>query len=96
MNHTRTAAVVLAAAGLLLTACSSTRPKPTAGPVMVAKFIKFRVVEPEKQDWIRGYEAAARYQKREGDLEVPYEHLEGAYPLGRWLSDQRRACGPDR
>ncbi|MFI6689915.1 helicase associated domain-containing protein [Streptomyces sp. NPDC050485] len=58
---------------------------------MVAKFIKFRVVEPEKQDWIRGYEAAARYQKREGDLEVPYEHLEGAYPLGRWLSDQRRA-----
>jgi hypothetical protein len=22
---------------------------------------------------------------------VPYEHTEGAYPLGRWLSDQRRA-----
>ncbi len=22
---------------------------------------------------------------------MPYEHVEGAYPLGRWLSDQRRA-----
>ncbi|MFD7015288.1 Helicase associated domain protein [Streptomyces sp. NPDC059928] len=70
-------------------------------PVMVAKFIKLRVAEPEKQDWLRGYDAACRYQRREGDLEVPYEHLEGAYPLGRWLSDQRRALragqmDPDR
>ncbi|MFE4959857.1 helicase associated domain-containing protein [Streptomyces sp. NPDC056653] len=22
---------------------------------------------------------------------MPYEHQEGAYPLGRWLSDRRRA-----
>ncbi|GLX19454.1 hypothetical protein Slala02_27680 [Streptomyces lavendulae subsp. lavendulae] len=22
---------------------------------------------------------------------MPYDHTEGAYPLGRWLSDQRRA-----
>ncbi|MGW5402540.1 helicase associated domain-containing protein [Streptomyces sp. NPDC003952] len=39
----------------------------------------------------RGVEAAFRYREREGDLEVPYGHAEGAYPLGRWLSDQRRA-----
>ncbi|WP_438296343.1 helicase associated domain-containing protein [Streptomyces sp. HUAS TT7] len=58
---------------------------------MVAKWVKFRVIEPEQQDWIRGYDAAVRYRDRVGDLEVPYEHLEGAYPLGRWLSDQRRA-----
>jgi hypothetical protein len=43
------------------------------------------------QDWLRGYAAASRYRDRVRDLEVPYEHLEGAYPLGRWLSDQRRA-----
>ncbi|MCX4530089.1 helicase associated domain-containing protein [Streptomyces sp. NBC_01669] len=24
-------------------------------------------------------------------MDVPYDHQEGAYPLGRWLSDQRRA-----
>ncbi|MFF4498808.1 helicase associated domain-containing protein [Streptomyces sp. NPDC001546] len=36
---------------------------------------------------------AVRYiaPEREGDLDVPYDHVEGAYPLGRWLSDQRRA-----
>lgn len=33
------------------------------------------------------------YREREGDLAVPYNHVEGesALPLGRWLSDQRRA-----
>ncbi|MGW2681395.1 helicase associated domain-containing protein [Streptomyces sp. NPDC001436] len=38
-----------------------------------------------------GYKTAWRYREREGDLDVPYNHNEGAYPLGRWLSDQRRA-----
>ncbi|MEU3317352.1 helicase associated domain-containing protein [Streptomyces sp. NPDC006662] len=47
--------------------------------------------DTERQDWRRGYEAAWRYREREGDLDVPYDHNEGAYPLGRWLSDQRRA-----
>ncbi|MEV7239601.1 helicase associated domain-containing protein [Streptomyces sp. NPDC051020] len=58
---------------------------------MVAKWVKFQVIEPEKQDWLRGYNAAQQYRDQEGDLDVPYEHQEGAYPLGRWLSDQRRA-----
>ncbi|WP_406502995.1 helicase associated domain-containing protein [Streptomyces sp. NBC_00212] len=49
------------------------------------------MIEPEKQDWLHGYDAAVPYRDREEDLEVPYEHLEGAYPLGRWLSNQRRA-----
>ncbi|WUL62291.1 Helicase associated domain protein [Streptomyces sp. NBC_00344] len=60
-------------------------------PVMVAKWVKFHVLDTERQDWARGYDAARRYQEREDSLDVPYGHQEGAYPLGRWLSDQRRA-----
>ncbi|MFD5786388.1 Helicase associated domain protein, partial [Streptomyces sp. NPDC127037] len=60
-------------------------------PVMIAKWVRFNVISTERQDWQRGYDAARRYFEREGSLEVPYEHTEGAYPLGRWLSDQRRS-----
>ncbi|MEU2027307.1 helicase associated domain-containing protein [Streptomyces sp. NPDC016469] len=58
---------------------------------MIAKWVRFNVISTERQDWQRGYDAARRFFEREGSLEVPYEHTEGAYPLGRWLSDQRRA-----
>ncbi|MGW1554670.1 helicase associated domain-containing protein [Streptomyces sp. NPDC002346] len=58
---------------------------------MVAKWVKFQVLDTERQDWARGYDAARRYFEREDGLDVPYEHQEGAYPLGRWLSDQRRS-----
>ncbi len=62
-------------------------------PALIAKWISYQVINTERQDWRRGAEAAHRYRQREGDLEVPYEHVEaaGAFPLGRWLSDQRRA-----
>ncbi|WP_326615380.1 Helicase associated domain protein (plasmid) [Streptomyces scopuliridis] len=60
-------------------------------PVMVAKWVKFQIIDTERQDWTRGYDAARHYFEREEHLEVPYEHTEGAYPLGRWLSDQRRS-----
>ncbi|WP_033227233.1 DEAD/DEAH box helicase, partial [Streptomyces virginiae] len=62
-------------------------------PALIAKWISYQVINTERQDWRRGAEAAYRYRKREGDLDVPYEHVEeaGAFPLGRWLSDQRRA-----
>ncbi|MDA5283898.1 helicase associated domain-containing protein [Streptomyces sp. Isolate_45] len=60
-------------------------------PALIAKWINYQVLNTERQDWRRGLEAALRYQEREGGLEVPYDHVEGAYPLGRWLSDQRRA-----
>ncbi|WP_327241057.1 DEAD/DEAH box helicase [Streptomyces sp. NBC_01320] len=60
-------------------------------PVMIAKWVKFQILDTERQDWTRGYDTARRYQEREGHLDVPYEHTEDAYPLGRWLSDQRRA-----
>ncbi|MFE9890630.1 Helicase associated domain protein [Streptomyces scopuliridis] len=60
-------------------------------PVVIAKWVKFQILDTERQDWQRGYDAARRYHQRVGDLDVPYEHTESAYPLGRWLSDQRRA-----
>ncbi|MFD3833864.1 Helicase associated domain protein, partial [Streptomyces sp. NPDC058621] len=67
-------------------------PRPR-DPALIAKWIKYRVISTERQDWRRGVEAAYRYRRREEHLDVPYEHVEpqGAFPLGRWLSDQRRA-----
>ncbi|MFD8019003.1 Helicase associated domain protein [Streptomyces lavendulae] len=59
-------------------------------PALIAKWISYQVFNTERQDWRRGIEAAFRYREREGRLEVPYDHVEGTYPLGRWLSDQRR------
>ncbi|MFD9453377.1 Helicase associated domain protein [Streptomyces sp. NPDC059985] len=60
-------------------------------PALIAKWITYQVIDTERVDWRRGAEAAYRYREREQHLEVPYEHFEGAYPLGRWVSDQRRA-----
>lgn len=60
-------------------------------PALIAKWISYQVFNTERQDWRRGIEAAFRYREREGGLDVPYDHTEGAHPLGRWLSDQRRA-----
>lgn len=59
-------------------------------PALIAKWISYQVFNTERQDWRRGIEAAWRYREREQHLEVPYDHTEGAHPLGRWLSDQRR------
>ncbi|TJZ44654.1 DEAD/DEAH box helicase [Streptomyces piniterrae] len=60
-------------------------------PVLIAQWVKFEVLHTERRDWRCGYEAAQRCQQREGSLDVPYDHVEGAYPLGRWLSEQRRS-----
>ncbi|WP_327241339.1 helicase associated domain-containing protein [Streptomyces sp. NBC_01320] len=57
---------------------------------MVAKWVKFQILDTERQDWARGYDAARRYFDREGCLDVPYEHAEGAYPLA-WRIQLRRA-----
>ncbi|WP_327129996.1 Helicase associated domain protein (plasmid) [Streptomyces sp. NBC_01343] len=58
-------------------------------PALIAKWISYQVINTEGQDWRRGAEAAFRYRQREKHLNVPYDHVEGAYPLGRWLSGQR-------
>ncbi|MBF6050253.1 DEAD/DEAH box helicase [Streptomyces sp. NRRL B-1677] len=62
-------------------------------PVMVAEWVSFNVIDTERQDWVRGYAAARRYRERQAHLRVPYDHKEGAYPLGQWIAEQRRAYG---
>ncbi|MYV56414.1 DEAD/DEAH box helicase [Streptomyces sp. SID3212] len=67
-------------------------------PELVARLVRYNLIEPEHANWKAGHRAAVAYRKREGDLAVPYHHVEGGdergeggFPLGRWLSDQRRA-----
>ncbi|MGW6928014.1 Helicase associated domain protein [Streptomyces sp. NPDC054950] len=62
-------------------------------PVMVAEWVSFNVIDTERQDWARGYAALRRYVERVGNARVPYEHQEGATPLGQWVAEQRRAFG---
>ncbi|OWA14781.1 DEAD/DEAH box helicase [Streptomyces sp. CS057] len=67
-------------------------------PALVARMVEYNLIEPEHANWRAGHRAAVAYREREGDLVVPYNHVEGGgergeggFPLGRWLSDQRRA-----
>ncbi|MER7112470.1 DEAD/DEAH box helicase [Streptomyces sp. NPDC000229] len=62
-------------------------------PVMVAEWVSFNVIDTEKQDWARGWAKLKQYAEREGHARVPYGHKEGAYPLGQWVAEQRRAYG---
>ncbi|MFD8940249.1 Helicase associated domain protein [Streptomyces sp. NPDC059578] len=61
-------------------------------PALVSQLVRYNLLEPENAYWQAGYRAAQAYARREGHLSVPWGHTEGenAYPLGRWLSDQRR------
>ncbi|MFH9296475.1 Helicase associated domain protein [Streptomyces sp. NPDC017520] len=62
-------------------------------PVMVADWISFNVIDTERQDWGRGWAALKKFAERELHARVPYGHKEGAYPLGQWVAEQRRAYG---
>ncbi|WP_425508192.1 helicase associated domain-containing protein [Streptomyces bathyalis] len=62
-------------------------------PAMVAQWVSFNVIDTERQDWARGWSALKRFVDREQHARVPYEHKEGAYPLGQWVAEQRRAYG---
>ncbi|MFB7609821.1 DEAD/DEAH box helicase [Streptomyces gardneri] len=62
-------------------------------PVMVAEWVSFNVIDTEKQDWARGWAALKKFTEREAHARVPYGHKEGAYPLGQWVAEQRRAYG---
>ncbi|MFJ6636970.1 Helicase associated domain protein [Streptomyces sp. NPDC091376] len=65
-------------------------------PALIARFVRYNVISPEHANWKAGHRAATAYRQREGHLNVPWDHTEGGapgvpgYPLGRWLSDQRR------
>ncbi|MEU3634080.1 DEAD/DEAH box helicase [Streptomyces fradiae] len=62
-------------------------------PAMVAEWVSFNVIDTERQDWARGWAKLKEYARREGHARVPYGHWEGAYPLGQWVAEQRRAYG---
>lgn len=62
-------------------------------PVMVADWVSFNVIDTERQDWARGWAKLKEFTEREGHARVPYEHKEGAFPLGTWVAEQRRAYG---
>ncbi|MGW1754044.1 helicase associated domain-containing protein [Streptomyces mirabilis] len=62
-------------------------------PMMVADWVSFNVIDTEKQDWARGWASLKKFTEREAHARVPYGHKEGAYPLGQWIAEQRRAYG---
>ncbi|MGW6738966.1 Helicase associated domain protein [Streptomyces sp. NPDC055013] len=62
-------------------------------PVMVADWVSFNVIDTERQDWARGWQALKNFTERELHARVPYEHREQMFPLGTWVSEQRRAYG---
>ncbi|MGW6396519.1 Helicase associated domain protein [Streptomyces sp. NPDC055103] len=62
-------------------------------PVMVADWVSFNVIDTERQDWARGWAKLKQFTEREAHARVPYEYKEGAFPLGTWVAEQRRAFG---
>ena len=62
----------------------------TRDPKMVADWVSFNVIDTERLDWARGYSAAQEFEKREGHMRVVFDHKEGNYPLGHWISEQRK------
>ncbi|WP_331773362.1 Helicase associated domain protein (plasmid) [Embleya sp. NBC_00888] len=66
-------------------------------PTLLRDFINLRVINPERRDWRRGYQAAKRWHTAHGHLRVPLESIDydsetgTSYPLGQWIGDQRRA-----
>ncbi|MGW4704666.1 Helicase associated domain protein [Streptomyces sp. NPDC004285] len=60
-------------------------------PVMVADWVNFNVIDTERQDWARGWASLKKFTERELHARVPYGYKEGAYPLGQWVAEQRRA-----
>nr|WP_243876592.1 helicase associated domain-containing protein [Streptomyces sp. 846.5] len=57
---------------------------------MVADWVSFNVIDTERLDWQRGFKAAQTFQEREDHLRVVFDHKEGNYPLGHWISEQRK------
>ncbi|MGA6159750.1 helicase associated domain-containing protein [Stenotrophomonas sp. NPDC087984] len=54
---------------------------------MVADWVSFNVIDTERQDWARDWAKLKAFTEREGHARVPYEHKEGAFPLGTWVAE---------
>ncbi|GGU69208.1 hypothetical protein GCM10010274_66660 [Streptomyces lavendofoliae] len=69
-------------------------PRDTA---TIAAFLRTRVYRPESLVWLEGYQALIRWRKENeitGLYAVPYDVEVGAtkaFPLGRWVHQQRKA-----
>ncbi|WP_432003463.1 Helicase associated domain protein [Streptomyces sioyaensis] len=74
-------------------------------PAALAAFVNLRVLNPEREHWRRGVEAAVVYAREHGDLRVPFTYRVpagdeaeagkwpaalGDFPLGQWTADARR------
>jgi superfamily II DNA or RNA helicase len=65
-------------------------------PAILAQFMNLRILRPENTYWRHGIQAATRYVKENGDLKVPFAFVTpedwdpADFPLGTWISDQRR------
>ncbi|MFF0891515.1 Helicase associated domain protein [Streptomyces sp. NPDC003456] len=83
-----------AAAGPALLHFSSPR-----GAATIAAFLRTRVYRPESLVWLEGYQALIRWRKENeitGVYAVPYDvdvevGATKAFPLGRWVHQQRKA-----
>ncbi|MET7305423.1 Helicase associated domain protein, partial [Embleya sp. NPDC005575] len=70
-------------------------------PVEIARFVEMRVVDPQSRNWLRGLRAAERYRRVHPDLRVPLDgvdvdHHGVKFPLGGWISEQRREYAAGR
>ncbi|MCZ7430163.1 DEAD/DEAH box helicase [Streptomyces sp. WMMC1477] len=73
-------------------------------PAVIARWLRTRVIQPDSEIWLTGYEALREWVDRHGDAHVPTGaviHVDAgdtagrggrrAYPVGQWVSEQRRA-----
>lgn len=75
-------------------------------PTQLAAFVELRVINPEREHWRRGINAAIAYTRAHGDLKIPYGFTVpdtddwptglAGFPLGRWIAEARRAHGQGR
>ncbi|MFI6554479.1 Helicase associated domain protein [Streptomyces griseus] len=66
-------------------------------PGVIAAFLRTRVLQPDSEVWLTGYNALYAWAREHGNARVPVGTVvpldggEGAFPLGSWVSEQRRA-----
>lgn len=71
-----------------------TRPRD---PAAIARWLRTRVLQPDSEVWLTGYEALRQWIETHGDAHVPVGAVidlggdREEYPVGQWSSEQRRA-----
>ena len=63
-------------------------------PAAIARFLRTRILQPDSEVWLTGYEALRRWVEERGDAMVPVAATvrldDGTdYALGRWVAQQR-------